>query len=200
MKNETPSFNGRIEVICGPMFSGKTEELIRRLKRLKYSRTEFLLFKPKVDTRYDEYNIVTHDNQSLISMPVQDAAEILEIWNANKDIRVIAIDEAQFFLIKEAEGKPNLVRVVQEMKKHGCRLILNGLDMDFLGNPFGLMPELMAISDNITKLTSVCVICGKEAHMTYKMKPSLDQVELGSTDKYQSRCFEHWLAGANDKD
>ncbi len=181
----------RIEVICGPMFSGKTEELIRRLKRLKYSRTNFLLIKPKIDNRYSEIEVVTHERVSLSAHSVDNAEQILEVCEQNPETKVVAIDESQFFLRKEQEGR-NLVEVCQLLKENGYRVILNGLDMDFMGNPFGLMPELMAIADDITKLRSVCVVCGGDATMTYRQDPSEDQVQLGSTDKYQARCFPHW--------
>jgi thymidine kinase len=184
--------NERIEVICGPMFSGKTDELLRRLNRLKYSRTDFMLFKPKVDNRYSDISVVTHDNVSLDSISVEYAEQILEICDKQKDIKVVAIDEAQFFLKKEPQGI-NLVEVCQVLKENGYRVILNGLDMDFMGKPFGLMPELLAISDEVTKLKSVCLICGADATMTYRVdEKNGDLVQLGSTDKYQARCFNHW--------
>ena len=181
----------RIEVICGPMFSGKTDELLRRLKRLKYSNTAFMLFKPKVDNRYSEIEVVTHDNLSLTSIAVENAEQILEICDQNPNAKVIAIDESQFFLRKEDEGR-HLVEVCQILKLHGYRVILNGLDMDFMGNPFGLMPELLAIADDVTKLRSVCLICGGDASMTYRKDENEEQVQLGSTDKYQARCYTHW--------
>lgn len=181
----------KIEVICGPMFSGKTEELMRRIKRLKYSHTDFLLFKPKLDNRYSEDKVVTHDQVAVSSIPVENAEQIIEVLNNHPDVKVIAVDESQFFLRKEPEGR-NLVEVCRLLKMNGYRIILNGLDMDFLGNPFGLMPELMAIADSITKLTSVCLICGGDATMSYRKDDNEEQVGLGSTDKYQARCFVHW--------
>lgn len=183
----------RIEVICGPMFSGKTDELLRRLNRLKYSRTEFLLFKPKLDNRYSELSVVTHDNKSVNSISVDTAEQILEICDQNPDISVVAVDESQFFYRKEPNGR-NLVDVCQVLKQNGYRVILNGLDMDFMGKPFGLMPELLAIADDVTKLKSVCLVCGADANMTYRVNEQNDQVvELGSLDKYQARCYTHWL-------
>jgi thymidine kinase len=181
----------RIEVICGPMFSGKTDELLRRLNRLKYSRHEFLLFKPKLDNRYSEISVVTHDNKATDSVSVENAEQILEICDQNPNIKVVAVDESQFFLRKEPVGR-NLVEVCQLLRASGYRVILNGLDMDFMGNPFGLMPELMAISDEVRKLTSVCLICGADATMTHRVDENQEVVELGSTDKYQARCFTHW--------
>lgn len=181
----------RIEVICGPMFSGKTDELIRRIKRLKYSQTEFMLFKPKIDNRYSEIEVVTHDNVSLTSIAVENAEQILEICDQHPNIKVIAVDESQFFLRKEPEGR-NLLEVCQILKMNGYRVILNGLDMDFMGKPFGLMPDLLAIADDVTKLRSVCLVCGGDATMTYRKEENTDQVQLGSNDKYQARCFTHW--------
>lgn len=181
----------RIEVICGPMFSGKTDELIRRLKRLKYSQTEFILFKPRIDNRYSEVDVVTHDNHSLTAICVDTAEEILSVCDQSPDSKVIAIDESQFFLRKEPTGR-NLVEVVQVLKLNGYRVILNGLDMDFMGKPFGLMPELLAIADDVTKLRSVCIVCGNDASMTYRVDPNEEQVQLGSQDKYQARCFHDW--------
>ena len=181
----------RIEVICGPMFSGKTEELLRRLKRLKYSKANYMLFKPSLDNRYSEDEVLTHDKTGLKSIPVNCAEEILDICEQNPDIKIIAVDESQFFLRKEEHGR-NLVEVVQELKDRGYRILLNGLDMDFLGKPFGLMPELLAIADDVVKLRSVCLVCGEDATMSYRVDPTKEVVQLGSTEKYQARCFKHW--------
>ena len=183
----------RLEVICGPMFSGKTEELIRRVKRLKYSNTDHLVFKPKIDTRYSDFSIVTHDRVSLTSYTVDSAEEILELCVKNSQVKVIAIDEAQFFLREDPAGR-NLLQICQLLVSQGYRVIVNGLDMDYMGRPFGLMPDLLAIAHSVTKLKSVCAVCGGEADMTYHMnKQDESQVELGSTDKYQARCYEHWV-------
>lgn len=189
----------KIEVICGPMFSGKTDELLRRLRRLKYSKTDYLLFKPKVDNRYSEYSVVTHDSSSLQAFSVEEAQEILKICDENNQVKVIAIDESQFFF-KDEGDKPNLVQVCQILKKHGYRVILTGLDMDFLGQPFGLIPELLAIADEITKLKSVCLICGADANMSFRLNEKSSQVQLGSTDIYQARCYEHWLEGIKERE
>lgn len=183
----------RLEVICGPMFSGKTEELIRRVKRLKYSNTDHLVFKPKIDTRYSDFSIVTHDRVSLTSHTVDSAEEILEMCENNSQVKVIAIDEAQFFLREDPAGR-NLLQVCQELLSRGYRIIINGLDMDYMGRPFGLMPDLMAIANSVSKLKSVCSVCGGDADMTYHTNKTDDSVvELGSNDKYQARCLEHWL-------
>ena len=183
----------RLEVICGPMFSGKTEELIRRVKRLKYSNTDYIVFKPKIDNRYSDFSVVTHDRVSLTSFTVENASQILEACENNPQVRVIAVDEAQFFLKEEKEGI-NLVDVCQTLKSRGYRVIVNGLDMDYLGRPFGLMPELMAMADEVSKLKSICSVCGQDASITYHTnKTDENQVELGSDDKYQARCFEHWV-------
>jgi thymidine kinase len=181
----------KIEIICGPMFSGKTEELIRRLKRLKYSKQDFLLFKPKMDNRYSEDMVITHDKVEISAIPIEKAADILSICDEHPNVKVVAIDEAQFFY---NEPSYNLVKVVQMLKLNDYRVIINGLDMDFQGNPFGLMPQLMAIADDIKKLKSVCVICGNDANMSSRLVSAdhLSIVELGSQDKYQPRCYKHW--------
>lgn len=189
--------SGRIEIICGPMFSGKTEELIRRLKRLKYANQNFLLFKSSTDVRYSETEVLTHEKVGLASIPVESAGEILEIIDLNNDkkIDVIAIDEGQFF---NPSDSPSLLKVVTHLRENGFRVIVNGLDMDFMGKPFLTMPELMAVADNIHKLTSVCCVCGNEGTMTYRTATTGELLELGSFDKYQARCFKHWKEGMDE--
>jgi thymidine kinase len=141
---------------------------------------------------------VTHDNNFLQAIIVDSAHEILKTCDNNPTIKVIAIDEAQFFL-KEEDIGANLVEACQILKKHGYRIILTGLDMDALGQPFGLMPQLLAIADDILKLRSVCVVCGADASMTFRFADIESQVELGSTDKYQARCFSCWKDGMLEK-
>lgn len=169
---------GWIEVICGSMFSGKTEELIRRLKRVKIANLKVEIFKPKIDTRYDETKIVSHDTNAIHSTPVENSAAILLLA---KDVDVVGIDEAQFF----DEG---IINVCQELAMNGVRVIVAGLDMDYMGNPFGQMPNLLAIADYITKLHAICMECGNIAHVSYRKIAEGGQVLLGEKDIYEPRC------------
>ena len=191
---------GKIEIICGPMFSGKTTELLRRLERLDFANKKYLLFKPSFDDRYSKDAVVSHSKKERTSIPVANAKSILNIMNEdkNKYISYIAIDEAQFF---STEDKYNLVNLCLDLKKRNVKIILNGLDMDCAGKPFGLMPELLAIADNIYKLTAVCMYrgCGEKAQMSYKKENANKKIkdenyiELGEQDLYEARCFKHWL-------
>lgn len=169
---------GWIEVICGSMFSGKTEELIRRLKRVKIANLRVEIFKPAIDTRYDEVKIVSHDTNEIHSTPIDNSQKILLLA---QDVDVIGIDEAQFF---DAE----LPRVCDELALQGIRVIVAGLDMDYLGNAFGQMPFIMAKADYVTKLHAICVKCGHIANYSYRKIPNEDQVMLGATDVYEPRC------------
>lgn len=169
---------GWIEVITGSMFSGKTEELIRRLKRATIGHLQVRNFKPSVDLRYHGEKIVSHDDHSILSTPVDKAADIAEL---SPGVTVIGIDEAQFF----DEG---LVQVAQTLASLGSRVIIAGLDMDYQGRPFGVMPQLMAISDYITKLHAVCVVCGNIANFSYRKTTSGEQVLLGDENEYEPRC------------
>ena len=144
------SRRGRIEVICGSMFSGKTEELIRRLKRAKFAKQKIEIFKPAIDTRYSEEEVVSHDSNSIVSTPLDSSASILLL---SSDIDVVGIDEAQFFDM-------GLVDVCNRLADNGVRVIVAGLDMDFRGIPFGPMPGLMSIADDVTKVHAICVKCG----------------------------------------
>ncbi|MEO7801895.1 MAG: thymidine kinase [Ginsengibacter sp.] len=169
---------GWIEVICGSMFSGKTEELIRRLRRVKIANLKVEIFKPAIDTRYDELKIVSHDENKIQSTPVKHSAEILDLV---KDVDVVGIDEAQFF-------DESIIAVCQQLALNGVRVIVAGLDMDFKGKPFGKMPDLLAIADYITKLHAICVKCGNIANISYRKTLSRDQVVLGEMDVYEPRC------------
>ena len=177
-----PNFKGDkrgwIEVICGSMFSGKTEELIRRLKRVKIANLKVEIFKPKIDTRYDESKIVSHDTNAIQSTPVENSAAILLLA---KDVDVVGIDEAQFF-------DDGIIDVCQELAMKGVRVIVAGLDMDYLGKPFGQMPNLLAVADYITKLHAVCMECGNIAHVSYRKVSTGGQVLLGEKDVYEPRC------------
>ncbi len=169
---------GWIEVICGSMFSGKTEELIRRLKRVQFANLSVEIFKPSIDTRYDELNIVSHDTNAIHSTPVDNSQKILLMA---QDADVIGIDEAQFF----DDGLPD---VCDQLAYHGIRVIVAGLDMDFTGKPFGQMPFIMAKADYVTKLHAICVKCGNIANYSYRKIPDDDQVMLGAMDAYEPRC------------
>lgn len=169
---------GWIEVICGSMFSGKTEELIRRLKRVKIANLKVEIFKPAIDTRYDEVKIISHDTNVIQSTPIDNSQKILLMAT---DVDVIGIDEAQFF-------DSELPDVCDELAYRGTRVIVAGLDMDYLGNPFGQMPFLLAKADYVTKLHAICVKCGNIANYSYRKIPNEDQVMLGAIDVYEPRC------------
>jgi thymidine kinase len=177
-----PNLNGGrrgwIEVICGSMFSGKTEELIRRLKRVKIANLSVEIFKPAFDTRYDSANIISHDTNAIMSTPVENAQSILLYA---QDVDVVGIDEAQFF---DAE----IGNVCEQLAMKGIRVIVAGLDMDFKGNPFGQMPSLLAKADYITKLHAICVKCGNIANISYRKTAHENQVLLGEKDIYEPRC------------
>jgi thymidine kinase len=169
---------GWIEVICGSMFSGKTEELIRRLKRVKIANLKVEIFKPAVDTRYDEIKIVSHDENVIQSTPIDNSQKILLLA---QDADVIGIDEAQFF-------DDELPNVCDELAYRGIRVIVAGLDMDFQGKPFGQMPFILAKADYVTKLHAICMQCGNIANYSYRKIPNDDQVMLGEKDVYEPRC------------
>ncbi|MEY4954927.1 MAG: hypothetical protein RI981_1012 [Bacteroidota bacterium] len=169
---------GWIEVVCGSMFSGKTEELIRRLKRAKIAQLRVEIFKPASDTRYHDEDIVSHNQNSIRSTPVLSAGEILLLAG---DCDVVGLDEVQFF-------DDSIVEVVDALANQGKRVIIAGLDMDFKGNPFGPMPKLMAIAEYVTKVHAVCVQCGAVAHYSYRIVDKEETVLLGETESYQARC------------
>jgi thymidine kinase len=166
---------GWIEVICGSMFSGKTEELIRRLKRAKFANQRIEIFKPMIDKRYDDQKVVSHDENFIHSTPVQSAAEILKLV---KDAEVVAVDEAQFFDMK-------LPDVCNELANRGIRVIVAGLDMDFLGKPFGPMPHMLAIAEYVTKVHAICVRSGNLAHFSHRLVPNESLVHLGEKESYE---------------
>jgi len=170
--------NGWIEVICGSMFSGKTEELIRRLKRSEFANQKLLLFKPKIDNRYSEDNVVSHQGSTFEAIVVENASEILTKWNKEK---VVAIDECQFF-------DAGIIQVVNELSKKGVRVILAGLDMDFMGVPFGPMPQLMCLAEYVTKVHAICVSCGNLAQFSHRTVGDKEQVLVGAVEKYKPLC------------
>ena len=179
---------GWIEVICGSMFSGKTEELIRRLKRAKIANLKTEIFKPAIDVRYDEIKIVSHDENAIQSTPVDNSQTILLLA---QDVDVVGIDEAQFF-------DPEIANVCDELAFRGIRVIVAGLDMDYLGNPFGPMPSLLSKADFVTKVHAICVICGNIANYSYRKVPNDDQVMLGELDVYEPRCRICYNKGMNE--
>ncbi len=169
---------GWIEVICGGMFSGKTEELIRRIKRAQIARQKTEIFKPRLDIRYHEQHIVSHDENSIPSTPVPLSSNILLLMH---DAEVIGIDEAQFF----DEGLPEVCTTLAD---NGIRVIVAGLDMDYQGKPFGPMPQLLAIADYVTKLHAICLYCGSLAHHSYRLTDNDSLIMLGEKDSYIPLC------------
>lgn len=178
---------GWIEVVCGSMFSGKTEELIRRLKRAKIANLNVEIFKPAIDVRYDEVKIVSHDTNVIQSTPIDNSQKILLLA---PEADVIGIDEAQFF-------DEELPKVCDQLALRGVRVIVAGLDMDYLGNPFGPMPSLMSKADYVTKVHAICVKCGNIANYSYRKVPNDDQVMLGEMDVYEPRCRICYNEGMN---
>jgi len=176
---------GSIEVICGSMFSGKTEELIRRLRRAQIARLSVEIFKPKTDTRFDDSAVVSHNSNSILSTPVENSSSILLLGS---DVQVVGIDEAQFF---DAE-LPNVCTV---LANRGVRVIVAGLDMDYRGKPFGPMPELMSIAESITKVHAVCVVCGNPALYSYRLVPDESTILLGEKESYEPRCRACFMVG-----
>jgi len=174
----TGNQGGWMEVICGSMFSGKTEELLRRLKRARIANQRVAIFKPSFDIRYDETRVVSHDANTYPSIPVDTPQKIAELA---ADARVIGIDEAQFFDM-------DIVHVCENLALKGKRVIVAGLDMDFKGKPFGPMPQLLAIADYITKLHAICVQCGSIASMSYRKTVHDAQILLGEKELYEPRC------------
>ncbi|MCQ2133301.1 MAG: thymidine kinase [Bacteroidaceae bacterium] len=171
---------GRIEVVCGSMFSGKTEELIRRMKRAQFAHQRVEIFKPSIDVRYSEEDVVTHEGVSINSTPVDNSSSILLL---GADCDVIGIDEAQFF-------DDNIVGVCNTLANNGVRVIVAGLDMDFKGIPFGPMPALCAIADDVTKVHAICVRCGALAYVSHRKVQNDKRVLLGEVNEYEPLCRE----------
>jgi thymidine kinase len=169
---------GWIEVVCGSMFSGKTEELIRRMKRAKFAKQNVEIFKPEVDIRYDEEKVVSHDANEIHSTPVPSSSNILILAN---NVDVVGIDEAQFF-------DDGLVAVCNQLANSGVRVIVAGLDMDFKGVPFGPMPAIMACAEYVTKVHAICMQCGELANHSHRFSSNDALVQLGETEDYQPLC------------
>ena len=182
--------HGRIEVICVSMFSGKTEELIRRLKRAKFARQKVEIFKPALDTRYSNIEVVSHDSNHITSTPIESSANILQLAS---DVDVVGIDEAQFF-------DNGLVEVCNELARRGIRVIIAGLDMDFRCQPFGPMPALMAVADSVTKVHAICVKCGNLAYVSHRLVDGEKQVLLGEKMEYEPLCRECYNKAMREAD
>lgn len=180
MYSENTRKTGCVEVICGSMFSGKTEELLRRLRRAQFANQRIKVFKPALDTRYSDIDVVSHDAHSISGTPISDPRLMLGV---EPDVQVVGVDEAQFF-------GPELVEVVQALANRGIRVIIAGLDTDFLGKPFGPMPSLMAIAEDVQKVHAICVKCGNLANHSHRLSTSTKLVELGEKDIYEPLCRE----------
>lgn len=177
-------FHGSIEVVCGPMFSGKTEELIRRVKRAQIAKQRVQIFKPAIDVRYDKEDVVSHSSQAIKSEPVENAVDIL--IRLKDSTRVVAIDEVQFF-------DESIITVVTKLAARGYRVICAGLDLDFRAQPFGPMPTLLAIADEVMKIHAICTVCGAPATRSQRLNnQNRERVLLGETDAYEARCRGHY--------
>ena len=184
--------SGRIEVVCGSMFSGKTEELIRRLRRAQFAKQKVEIFKPAIDVRYSEEEVVSHDKSHILSTPIDSSASILLL---SSDCDVVGIDEAQFFDM----GLPD---VCNELANRGVRVIVAGLDMDYKGVPFGPMPALCAIADDVTKVHAICVRCGSLAYVSHRTVEGSLRVLLVETQEYEPlcrECYQKAIQEENDK-
>ena len=177
---ENAKKSGCIEVICGSMFSGKTEELIRRLKRAQFAKQKIATFKPTIDKRYSDLDVVSHDSHSISCTPIKTPARMLQI---DEDVEVVGIDEAQFF-------DESLVEVAQTLANRGIRVIVAGLDTDYLGKPLGPIPGLLAIAEDVQKVHAICVKCGSLANHSHRLSDSRKLVVLGETDIYEPLCRE----------
>jgi len=181
---------GWIEIVVGSMFSGKTEELIRRLRRAQLARQKVQVFKPIIDQRYHSTDVASHDQNTMVALPISD---IENIWDhLAADTRVVGIDEGQFF-------SHEIVTVAQALAERGLRVIIAGLDMDWQGKPFEPMPSLMAIAEDVTKHHAVCVVCGHQANYTQRTSGGDSQVLVGSDDAYEARCRNHFVPKVDKK-
>jgi thymidine kinase len=191
---------GHVEVICGPMFSGKSEELIRRLRRAQIARQGVMVFKPKIDNRYDASDVVSHSSLRIASLPIEKSAEIEPILRDQPQrVSVVGIDEAQFF-------DDGLIEVVERLADRGVRVVVAGLDQDYLGRPFGPMPHLLCSAEVVTKQLSVCMVCGGPASKSQRVHPdaaklsksgptTTEQVLVGAGDSYEARCRSCYVQG-----
>jgi thymidine kinase len=175
--------SGWVEVICGPMFSGKSEELIKRIRRAQIARRRVQIFKHGSDARYDATSIVSHNQQSIPGIAVTDVKDILELVDDRTEM--VAIDEAQFFT-------EDIVDVVNKLGNQGKRVIVAGLDLDYKGHPFGPMPELMCTAEYVTKQLAICMTCGEPANFTQRLTQATDQIVVGASETYEARCRRHF--------
>ncbi len=176
-------FHGSIEVVCGPMFSGKTEELIRRVKRAQIAKQRVQIFKPAIDVRYDKEGVVSHSSQAIKAEPVENSVDIL--IRLKDSTRVVAIDEVQFF-------DENIITVVTKLAARGYRVICAGLDLDYRAQPFGPMPTLLALADEVMKIHAICTVCGAPATRSQRLSSQKERVLLGESDSYEARCRGHY--------
>jgi thymidine kinase len=181
---------GCIEVVCGSMFSGKTEELLRRMKRAKLARQRTVLFKPRVDNRYDEVKVVSHEGLNADAVPVASAKELHALVPA--DVAVVGVDEVQFF-------DASIIGVVEDLANRGVRVIVAGLDQDYRGEPFGPVPALLAVAEYVTKLHAVCAQCGAQATRSQRLVASEGQLFVGGAAAYEARCRRCFVAGVVDE-
>lgn len=188
LSNNPHAKTGWVEVISGCMFSGKTEELIRRITRAKIAKQEIIIFKPTMDNRYHSKHVISHNANAIYAIPVDSSQEILEkVGTAS----VVGIDEVQFF-------DENIVQVCVHLANQGLRVIVAGLDMDYKGNPFGATPALMAVAEFVTKVHAVCMQCGDVANFSFRLVKADEQVLLGETDAYEARCRKCFYEGLNE--
>jgi len=178
MFSENHKKSGCIEVVCGSMFSGKTEELIRRLRRAQFANQSIAIFKPAIDKRYSDVEVVSHDFHKIISTPIDSPGSMLEV---GEEVQVVGVDEAQFF-------DESLVEVCQKLADRGVRVIVAGLDTDYMGVPFGPIPKLMAVAEDVQKVHAICVKCGNLANHSHRLSKSRDLVLLGEKDVYEPLC------------
>ena len=190
MFSENHKKSGCIEVVCGSMFSGKTEELIRRLRRAQFANQQIAIFKPTVDNRYSDVEVVSHDFHKITSTPIQSPAEMLKV---GPEVQVVGVDEAQFF-------DDSLVEVCQTLANRGVRVIVAGLDTDYLGLPFGPMPRLMAVAEDVQKVHAICVRCGALANHSHRLSKSHDLVLLGEKDVYEPLCRDCFNAARAEEE
>jgi thymidine kinase len=184
--------SGSIEVVCGPMFSGKTEELIRRVKRAQIARQKVQIFKPAIDNRYHATEVVSHSSMSIEATAINNAVEILQ--RVFDSTRVVAIDEVQFF-------DESISIVVEKLARRGIRVIMAGLDQDYMGRPFGPMAGLLSIADTVDKIHAICTVCGAQASKTFRKNPSdNEQIIVGESDLYEARCRSHADFFGEDQD
>jgi thymidine kinase len=196
--NNKPKLDrAKLEIFCGPMYSGKTEALLRSLERLYHAKINFLLFKMNRDKRYSEDQVVSHSKMKMKAINVETPLDIWKHCQENPDVKHIAIDEIQFLPTHDSDTLEPLafdvVKLCKELKMQGYHIIASGLDMDFKGDPYGKMPQLLAIADKVEKLKAVCFKCGADAGFSTRLTDNQAVEDIGEKDKYEARCYEHWV-------